>query len=396
MVRRSCHGPAKDAKMKSEMGAPIKLLTETMLAQPRKLVPSAWNGHIPFAVWFVSAIKPRVLVELGTHAGGSYLAFCQSVFENGLDTRCYAVDTWQGDEHAGFYGEEVFRELAEYHDRNYGAFSRLLKMTFDEAAASFSDKSVDLLHIDGLHTYEAVRHDFETWRPKLSERGVVLFHDINVRERGFGVWQLWEELRESYPTFEFEHAHGLGVLFVSKEAPAEIRALVSAGRTDISGTTVKRLFAMLGERICQQFELGELKRILDVRDSQIAAIGQSLAERDRQVAAVTQVVAERDGQVANLIQTVANRDSALVERDGRIGSLSQTVAERDSQIAALNQAVGERDAQVAGLNQAVTDRNGQITSLSQAITAMQTSTSWKITRPLRYVGHIIRRLAGAP
>ena len=189
-------------------------LLETASFSPDLLQkPTGWIGHLPFADWLIRELSPKLFVELGTHFGHSYLAFCQAVAENKTKTQCYSVDTWQGDEHAGFYGDDVFVVLQEQNQKRYSEFSKLMRMSFDDAVAYFSDASIDLLHIDGLHTYEEVRHDFETWLPKLAPGAVVLFHDTAVRERNFGVWKLWEELQVKYPNnLEFSHSHGLGVL----------------------------------------------------------------------------------------------------------------------------------------------------------------------------------------
>lgn len=178
---------------------------------------SAWLEHAPFAFWFAENHRPQYFVELGTHYGFSYFCFCQKIRELGLKTNCFAVDTWEGDEHAGFYGDEVFENLRRYHDPRYADFSRPIRSTFDEAASQFSDGSIDLLHIDGRHCYEDVKHDYETWRPKLSPRAVVLFHDTQVKERNFGVFRFWAEIEKEFPNFEFLHGHGLGVLGVGHD-----------------------------------------------------------------------------------------------------------------------------------------------------------------------------------
>jgi Methyltransferase domain len=181
--------------------------------EPRRMVFSTWVDHLPFAYDLVEAIRPKTVVELGVYNGLSFFTFCQAMVENDIDGVAYAVDCWEGDEHTDAYDDSIYQDVQQHAREHYRGIAYLMKMYFQEALRHFDDESIDLLHIDGLHTYEAVKEDFESWYPKVRPGGIVLFHDVMARLKDFGAWKYFEELQRDYPeVFRFNHGFGLGVL----------------------------------------------------------------------------------------------------------------------------------------------------------------------------------------
>jgi hypothetical protein len=198
---------------------------------------ASWLGHRAFGYDLVRNLRPRRLVELGVCLGTSFFAFCQAVKDGGLDTELVAVDTWEGDEHTGRYGPGYLEQFnGVWRNRFPGLAVRQVQRPFDEARTEVADASVDILHLDGCHTYEAARHDYETWSGSVRRGGVILFHDIAVRDtdRGFGVYELWDELKARFPTAEFGHSFGLGVLF-NGDPPAGLDRLREEWRLRYEG-----------------------------------------------------------------------------------------------------------------------------------------------------------------
>jgi Methyltransferase domain len=265
----------------------FEFLSEASFWRPGRIKLSAWIEHVPFAFWLVEALQPLTIVELGTYSGTSYAALCQAVHTLGLQTRCYAIDTWKGDKQTGFYGDDIFADLAAYNREFYSGFSSLIRSTFDEASPYFEDGSIDLLHIDGCHTYEAVRHDFEQWLPKLSSHSVVLLHDTNVREREFGVFHLWTKLQSRWPSFEFIHGHGLGIVGVGADLTDPLPRLFQAnGRANVA-SVIRSMYSGLGKslevRMDKERELSsraELEREMARQRSEIEGLKRALVESE--------------------------------------------------------------------------------------------------------------------
>jgi hypothetical protein len=305
-------------------------------------VGSAWYEHVPFGHWIVFATRPRTLVELGTHAGVSYFAFCEAVSRLRLDTRCLAVDTWLGDSHSGFYGEEVFTELQKAVYPRYGAFSQLLRTTFDDALRYVHDGSVDLLHIDGRHKYGDVRHDFLTWKPKLSPRAVVLFHDTNVHERDFGVWKLWAELKEGFPSFEFLHGYGLGVLAAGKEVPLPIAQLCGLRDPD-TVAAVRERFALLGKVTRLEEQETRQQRAIENQQRTIEAQHRAIEEQQQAVEAQQRAVERQLGIIDEQRLALNERERIGAEQERRIAGLLSTERELRAALMECQRALTELD-----------------------------------------------------
>jgi hypothetical protein len=349
--------------------------------RPDHLAASAWLEHVPFAFWVVKALRPRAIVELGTHWGVSYGAFCQAVDRLALATRCHAVDSWEGDPHAGECGEEVFAAVRSLNDTRWRRFSTLLRMTFARAREFFEAGEVDLLHIDGYHTYEAAAGDFRLWRETLSDRGVVLFHDTNVRRDDFGVWRLWHELKADHPHFEFVHGHGLGVAGVGDALPAPLRALFAAAEDPGAAAAIRGLFASRGEAV----RLRWLAHDAEARLRAATEERQGLSARLRTLeAAHGAAIAAADERLRSAEERLRSAEAAWRQVERREATLRDRLRMAEREAEALRARTAEAEAAAHRLAQ-------DAAALRARYDALVRSTSWRITRPLRAAVGLARR-----
>lgn len=253
----------------------------SFLVPDRIVDPPSWLGHVSFAFWIMDVLRPRVLVELGTRPGNSYSAFCQAAQTLGAPVACHAV-ACHGVACCGDDG--VHEDLAAWHDQRYAAFSRLMRMTAEQAAEHFADGAVDLLHIDGTPAYDAARRVFETWLPKMSSRGVVLLYGVNA-DGGGGVRRLWDEVAAGYPNIAFLHSGGLGVLGAGDDPPGDLRRLfaaTAAGGGDLK--TIRDFFERQGRLAIQTATIDKLSKSQRRLEAEVARLTTENVEKDQAIA----------------------------------------------------------------------------------------------------------------
>lgn len=89
--------------------------------------------------------------------------------------------------------------------------------TFERIKDSCEHDGIDFLFIDGDHTYNGVRKDFEMYGSLVREGGVIVFHDVTYINYDVQVKPFWEELKITKNYVEIKttpRSTGIGVLFI--------------------------------------------------------------------------------------------------------------------------------------------------------------------------------------
>lgn len=177
---------------------------------------SAWNGHFDFAIDLTKVISPKIIVELGVDWGFSMFSFAYPKIGE-----VYGIDWFQGDPHAGL------RDTKQYVLDLYTKLKNKYKINVNIIKGDFTDistiwaKKIDILHIDGFHSYESVSQDFYNWSKFVNDSGVVLFHDVEIFE---GVNRFFSQL-EGFKLIK-NGSCGLGIWTLNKDIYEKIKTII--------------------------------------------------------------------------------------------------------------------------------------------------------------------------
>lgn len=120
-----------------------------------------------------------IIVEIGSFAEESASIFSKS----DKIIKLFCIDSWVSnydcDDPASKYDMQIIEnEFDKRHKTNPKIIK--IKQKSDDAVKYFSDKSLDMVYIDGDHRYEQIKKDIINYLPKIKYNGIICGHDYET------------------------------------------------------------------------------------------------------------------------------------------------------------------------------------------------------------------------
>lgn len=175
------------------------------------------SEFVPF-LEILLEMRPSTILEIGTHKGGTLFLLTRTLAQSG---HIVSIDLpggpfgggfspWRIPLYRFFSGKRQSMSLMRANSHLPGTVKQFEQIT--------AGRLLDVLFIDGDHSYDGVKKDFEYYSPYVKAGGIIVFHDIVEGPMAGGVHALWMELKKQHRHREFvedwtQGSCGIGILW---------------------------------------------------------------------------------------------------------------------------------------------------------------------------------------
>ncbi len=197
----------------------------------------------------VRSMKPAICVEIGSARGKSACYIGMALKENGRG-KLYAIDPHRPTD----WNDTASIDTIDILGTNISALGLsdqvvIMRSTSEEAARHW-DRPIDLIFIDGDHSYEGIKRDWELFVPHVKSFGIVVFHDTmwglppyqETIRPDMGVPRFVDELRQQgYQVLTIDRDYGLSLVQPTVGGrPLQQRPALEPALTPSDGDTASR------------------------------------------------------------------------------------------------------------------------------------------------------------
>ena len=219
LIKRGFRKLVKEIRNRNEHELDSTQTIDFLFSKKAELIrPWQFRDEILSLAKEIESLKPSVVVEIGTANGGTLFMATRLAASDAL---VVSIDL-PGGQFGGGYPDwkiPIYESFAR-KDQNI----ELLRSdshsddTIERLKEILNGKSIDYLFIDGDHTYEGVKVDFERYKELVRPGGKIGFHDIAYHpDSSCDVFRYWNEIKEGYRYSEFiddpsQGKFGVGVI----------------------------------------------------------------------------------------------------------------------------------------------------------------------------------------
>jgi len=403
---------------------------QSLFWQPNFVANSELLQHLPFLFWAIETIRPQDAAVIGVGEGVGHFGICQAFDELTLPGCCRGFGFWGATDSREQFGP-VPENLITYNAAHYDDISALMACRdVVEAVETIPEHSLDLLLID-LESSPAFASPLPPlWLARLKKRGLLILHGSNRLESQKTPREFWGQLVGNAPSIRFNDGQGLTLALIGDHPPSDLLQMIGHSSGDIPPPEVHRVFHRLGKGLMFQAStaqarkesaltaktlattrrqvlqtmgaLEELREAYDLRSRSLAetqallfdhtidkaSAQQERTHRFRETAELTRMLEE---QAASSKREITGLKSELSSSVREIEALKHEVTLLKREVVSLERVQATTESELTTREKALVATQAQLARCNARCEALLSSTSWKLTAPIRKIKNPFHR-----